>query len=413
MSSKQTVLIIGSGAREHAIAWMLKKSPEVGTVYMAPGHGGLGEIAVPVSLSTPAHIIAFAEKTGALVVIGPEQPLADGLGDALCARGLKVVGPSAAAARVESSKAEAKALMTRLQIPTARFEVVESLAQALEKLDAFPDGVVVKADGLAQGKGVVVAERWDAARVVEAMMTGHRFGTAGDRVVLEERLTGVEMSYMVLTDGVRQVALPTSRDYKRLLDGDRGPNTGGMGAIAPHPDATPALLDQIADTIVAPLLWALAEEGRPFRGILYAGLMLTDRGPYVLEWNARLGDPEAGVVLPLLGDDLFPYFEGLASGELPNAPLGAQGSAVGVVMATPGYPYESQKGIPVTLPPNPEAIIFQAGTEVRDGALRNTGGRTLLVVGQGGSMTAAREQAYRAVSRIAFPGAQIRGDIGY
>jgi phosphoribosylamine--glycine ligase len=413
MTSKRTVLVIGSGAREHAIAWMLKKSPDVGTVYMAPGHGGLGETAVPVSLPTPAHIMDFAAKTRALVVIGPEQPLADGLADALSARGIPVVGPSAAAARVESSKAEAKVLMARLHIPTARFEVVESLAQALEKLDVFPDGVVVKVDGLAQGKGVVVAERWEAAGVVEAMMTGHRFGAAGDRLVLEERLTGVEMSYMVLTDGVHQVALPTSRDYKRLLDGDRGPNTGGMGAVAPHPDDSPTLRGQIADTITQPLLDALAAEGRPFRGILYAGLMLTDRGPYVLEWNARLGDPETGVMLPLLCDDLFPYFEGLASGQLPDAPLRSHGSAVGVVLAAPGYPDAAQKGIPVSLPPSPEAIIFQAGTELRDGALRNTGGRTLLVVGQGGSMSAAREQAYREVRRIAFPGAQIRGDIGY
>ncbi|MGC8487030.1 MAG: phosphoribosylamine--glycine ligase [Clostridia bacterium] len=412
MTSKRTVLVIGSGAREHAIAWMLKESPDVGTVYMAPGHGGLGQTALPVSLPTPAHIMDFAEKTRALVVIGPEQPLADGLADALSARGIPVVGPSAAAARVESSKAEAKALMARLHIPTARFEVVESPAQALEKLDAFPDGVVVKVDGLAQGKGVVVAERWEAGGVVEAMMTGHRFGAAGDRVVLEERLTGVEMSYMVLTDGVRQVALPTSRDYKRLLDGDRGPNTGGMGAVAPHPDHSPALRGQIADTIVQPLLDALAAEGRPFRGILYAGLMLTDRGPYVLEWNARLGDPETGVVLPLLCDNLFPYFEGLASGQLPDVPLRSQGSAVGVVLAAPGYPDAAQKGIPVSLHPNPEAIIFQAGTEVRDGALRNTGGRTLLVVGTGDSMPAAREQAYREVGRIAFPGAQVRGDIG-
>jgi len=413
MNNRRTILVIGSGAREHALCWALRKSPDAGRIYMAPGHGGLEDLAEPIGLRTEAEIVAFAEQRQALVVVGPEQPLADGLADKLRARGVAVVGPSAAAARVESSKAEAKALMARLGIPTAAFVTAERPDQALDALGRFPGGVVVKADGLAQGKGVVVAEtRREAAQAVLDLMTGRRFGPAGDRVVLEERLAGTEMSFMVLTDGVRHLALPASRDYKRLGDNDEGPNTGGMGAIAPHPALTPALEDAILERIVAPLLDALAREGRPFSGVLYAGLMLTDRGPYVLEWNARLGDPETGVVLPLLHDDLLPYFEGVAAGRLPDRPLRWSGAAVGVVMAAPGYPEQAESGIPIALPLEPRALVFQAGTERVDGTLLNRGGRTLLVVGRDETLPAARSAAYREVGRIGFPNAQYRRDIG-
>ncbi len=413
MTSKQTVLVIGSGAREHAIAWALRKSPDVGTIYVTPGHGGLGETATPMVLPDASHIVAFAEETRAVVVIGPEGPLAAGLGDLLAARGVPVVGPSAAAARIESSKVEAKTLMARLQIPTARFRVAESLAEAEDAVGDFPDGVVVKADGLAQGKGVVVADsRGEALSAIAGMMKDHQFGQAGDRVVLEERLDGVEMSFMVLTDGVRYTALPTSRDYKRLRDGDYGPNTGGMGAVAPHPSDSETLHRLISDQIVSPLLTGLADEGRPFRGILYAGLMLTRAGPFVLEWNARLGDPETGVVLPLLKQDLWPYFEGIATGRLPDAPLEAEGVAVGVVMAAPGYPEAVEKGIPLSLPEAPRALFFQAATEMREGVLRNTGGRTLLIVGRGEDVETARACAYADLGRTVFRGARYRRDIG-
>jgi len=407
------ILIIGSGAREHALAWSLRRSAAAGAVYVSPGHAGLAPEAEAVALPTPDAIRRFARDHGCLVVIGPEQPLADGLSDWLRGDNIRVVGPSRRAARVESSKADAKRLMAKAGIPTARFVVVDREADAVAALAReFPDGCAVKADGLAQGKGVFVADTpHEALQAVHRLLTERRLGAAGARVVLEERLRGEEMSVMVVTDGAHFQYLPSARDYKRLLDEDRGPNTGGMGAVAPHPAWTPQLADTVAATVIDPLLYALRQEGRPFAGILYAGLMLTEEGPYVLEWNARLGDPEAGVVLPLVTDDLLAVFSDLADGQAPDVPLHWEGAAVGVVMAAPGYPDAPRRDIPLAFSEVPGALLFQAATRRVDGQLVNGGGRTFLAVGQGADWAAARELAYRQVARVRFPGAQFRRDI--
>jgi phosphoribosylamine--glycine ligase len=407
------ILIIGSGAREHALAWSLGRSRSAHAVYVSPGHAGLAPEAEAVNLPTPDAIRRFAREHDCLVVIGPEQPLADGLSDWLRGDNIRVVGPSRRAARVESSKADAKRLMAKAGIPTARFVVVDREADALTALaHDFPEGCAVKADGLAQGKGVFVCDSpHEALQAVHRLLTERRLGAAGARVVLEERLRGEEMSAMVVTDGTRFQFLPSARDYKRLLDDDRGPNTGGMGAVAPHPSWTPRLADTLAATVIDPLLHALREEGRPFVGILYAGLMLTDNGPYVLEWNARLGDPEAGVVLPLVTDDLLEVFSELADGKAPVSPLHWEGAAVGVVMAAPGYPEAPRRDIPLSFSEVPGALLFQAGTRRVGGQLVNGGGRTFLAVGRGATWAEARALAYRQVAGIQFPGAQFRRDI--
>lgn len=408
------VLIVGSGAREHALAWCLAQSPRVGHVYVAPGHAGLGPDAQAVSLRSPDAIRRFARDERCLVVIGPEQPLADGLSDWLRGDGVRVVGPSRAATRVESSKADAKRLMSWAGIPTARYVVVEDESDAIRVLTTtFSEGCVVKADGLAQGKGVFVTRTpHDALLAVRALLTERRLGAAGSRVVLEERLEGEEMSVMVITDGTRFQYLPSARDYKRLGDGDVGPNTGGMGAVAPHPAWTPALADRVSATIIEPMLGALRAEGRPFAGVLYAGLMLTPEGPQVLEWNARLGDPEAGVVLPLVDDDLLTVLDDLAEGRVADAPLSWSDAAVGVVMAAPGYPAAPVRHLPIHIDPVEGALVFQAGTVEHNGQLVNGGGRTVLAVGRGATMESARRLAYRQVAAIKFPGGQFRRDIG-
>lgn len=406
-------LIVGGGVREHAIAWTLRQHKAASRLYAVPGNAGIATIAECVELADDQAMAKFAREERCIVVIGPEAPLANGLADRLRADGIGVVGPSQAAARVESSKAEAKALMMACGIPTARAVVAHSLPEALAALDMFPGSVVVKADGLAQGKGVVVAE--DPAAAIEALtsfMERGTVGAAGRTVVLEERQQGQEMSVMALTDGDRFMFLPPARDYKRLGDGDTGPNTGGMGAVAPHPAWSDTLAGIISDTIFGPLLRRLRQEGRAFRGILYAGLMLTDDGPVVLEWNARLGDPEAAVMLPLLTEDLGPYLEALAGGYWPERVLRWSGSAVGVVMAAPGYPSRPTSGIVLDVTEVPGSIVFHASTRLtRDGQVITTGGRSVCAVGTGLSLADARARAYEQVKAVKFPGALVRSDI--
>jgi phosphoribosylamine--glycine ligase len=410
------ILVVGNGAREHALAWSLRREEGVGRVYAAPGNAGMAEVAECLGPMAEEALVAWAGAHVSLVVIGPEAPLAAGLADRLRQAGIPVVGPGRDAARIESSKAYAKRLMAKAGIPTARFTVVSSFEEGRARLRDFDteQGVVVKADGLAAGKGVVVAaSRAEAEAALAALFVERRWQDAGRIGVLEERLSGVEMSVMVLTDGTRFRWLPPARDYKRLRDGDEGPNTGGMGSVAPHPAWTPALADAIADRIIEPMLAALSREGHPFRGILYAGLMLTAAGPMVLEWNARLGDPEATVMLPLIQGDWVGHLRGAAEGRLPDTPLTAAGAAVGVVLAAPGYPDRPEAGIPLTIPPDPDALVFHAATARRaDGTLVNTGGRSLCVVGRGRDIAEARHQAYRMVDRISFPAASVRRDIG-
>lgn len=409
------VLIIGNGAREHAWGWSLRQDPGVQRLYASPGNAGLAEIAECVAgLDTAAKAAAFAREHDTLVVIGPEAPLAAGWADVMRQQGVLVVGPSRAAARIESSKAFAKELMGRAGIPTAGAIPVATVIEAETALRTHFRGgpVVVKADGLAQGKGVVVARHsGEAMPFIRDLLERRRLGDAGRVVLLEEQLMGPEMSLMAVTDGQRFHWLPPSRDYKRLGDGDDGPNTGGMGALAPHPAWNEALAEEARRRIFEPLLEALAEDGTPFQGVLYAGLMLTAEGPKVLEWNARLGDPEAAVTLPLLTANILPYLEGMATGHLPEQALTWKGVAVGVVMAAPGYPEHPVKEIPCEVHPVPGALIFHAATERGADGLKNHGGRTFCVVGRGRTWAEARDLAYSQVRAISFPGSLVRTDI--
>lgn len=416
------VLVVGSGGREHALLWKLAQSRRVDALACAPGNGGSDALAesLPVQAIDLDGLVGAAGRWRAdLVVVGPEAPLAAGLADRLLAAGIRVSGPSAAAARIESSKAWAKALMADAAIPTARAIVVTDPTRARAALGAFGLPVVIKADGLAAGKGVVVAPTHDeAVAALTAFLEDRSLGPAGQTVVIEEHLAGRELSVLALTDGRTVLPLPAARDYKRAADGDRGPNTGGMGAFAPVPDVDAALTDEIARTILAPAVRALAERGTPLRGVLYAGLMLTAAGPRVIEFNARLGDPETQVVLPLLGDqtDLAALLAATADGTLdalppPTPPTGA---AVGVVLAAGGYPGPYASGAPITgLDAVPDdALVFHAGTR-RDGSGRvvTAGGRVLTVVGRGPDLATARARAYAAADAVRFTGRYHRSDI--
>jgi phosphoribosylamine--glycine ligase len=407
------VLIVGSGVREHALAWCLAKSPAISRLYASPGNAGMAECCTCLDPLSDAALAEWAGEHADLVVIGPEAPLARGLADRLRSRGVGVFGPSQAAARIESSKAYAKGLMRGHGIPTAEAITVHSRAEAEGALMRLRGPVVVKANGLAAGKGVFVTDTAEEARdAVAWLMDEQGLGEAGQVVLLEERLEGPELSCLVLTDGQRFQWLPPARDYKRLRDGDEGPNTGGMGAEAPHPAWTTALQEEVADHIVEPMLAAMRAAGHPFTGVLYAGLMLTADGPRVLEWNVRFGDPETAVMLPLLDQDLLPHLWAVAQGRLSDRPLSWSRTAVGVVLAAPGYPEAPQAGIHAEVRPVPGALVFHAATlPAGPGAVLTTGGRSFCAVGVAGDLAGARAAAYRQVGHITFPGALVRGDI--
>jgi phosphoribosylamine--glycine ligase len=415
------VVVVGGGAREHAIAWACQRGREDVEVICAPGNGGSALIAenVAVDVTDAGAVARLAKERGAdLVVIGPDSAAAAGVADACNALGVAVFGPTAAAARIESSKAFAKSLMDDAGIPTARWvggdaEQRRALLGFIGELDGQ---CVVKADGLALGKGVVVCEGVeDAERALTACFDEQRFGAAGARVVVEERLKGREVSVLALSDGERLRVLSPARDYKRAFDGDSGPNTGGMGACAPTPDADAASLAGDATTLVLqPCIDALRERGTPFVGCLYAGLMLTDTGIRVLEFNARFGDPEAQVVLPVLDKPLLDMLRASARGELNAGVSPPHGSAVGVVAASAGYPGDVQTGHRIhgldTL--DDGVLCFHAGTRREsDGAVRTNGGRVLTVVGRGDGLDTARMLAYDNLERIHFEGMRFRTDI--
>jgi phosphoribosylamine--glycine ligase len=417
------VLVIGSGAREHALAWKLSREPEVDAVICTPGNPGIASAArcLPGDVSAPAELLAIAESQGVdLTVVGPELPLSRGVVDAFAAAGRAIVGPTKAAAALEWSKAFAKDFMHRHRVPTAAFRVCESADQALETIrrGEFTFPLVVKADGLAAGKGVVIAE--DAATaeaVVGAMMIDRRFGDAGSRVVLEEFLVGQEASYFVLADGTNFVQLGSAQDHKRIFDDDRGPNTGGMGAFAPSPLITEEMSRRVCDEIVSPVLAGMEHEGHPYRGFLYVGLMLTDGGPKVIEFNVRFGDPEAQVVLPMLDEDLAWLLGEAATGALPSRPARFRREPhVGVVLAAGGYPDAPEAGKAIdgidAASEVPGSIVFHAGTAKREGRLVTAGGRVLTVVGRSTTYRDAIDTAYNAASRIHFDGMQYRRDIG-
>jgi phosphoribosylamine---glycine ligase len=426
----QRVLIVGSGAREHALAWKLGQSPDITALYVAPGNAGTGVTAenVPVSATDIAGLLRFVEERDiTLTVVGPEAPLALGLADTLRARGRRVFGPDAAAAQIESSKAFAKDLMKDAGVPTAGYAVFDRYEDALAYLSGATYPVVLKADGLAAGKGVSICPSFTQARdVLRSMMVDDVFGSSGNRVVIEEVLSGPEVSLIALVDGERVAALPLAQDHKRLGDGDTGPNTGGMGAYVPVPFLSAQERDALVKLAIEPVIRALAAAGTPYRGALYAGLMLTETGPKVLEFNCRFGDPETQVLLPLLADDLLPWLEAAADGHLPDHQIPIHNrSAVGVVLAAPGYPDKPVLGgridpsPPAPLPQGergdrylPELLVFHAGTGLNDeGHVITAGGRVLTVVGLGDTIDEAAEQAY--ATPIHFEGMQRRTDIAW
>ncbi len=415
------VLIAGSGAREHALAWGCARHPGTELI-CAPGNGGTAALAENVAVAAddvPAMVRLAVEREVDLVVIGPDGAIAAGLADGCAERGIAVFGPTRAAGRVESSKEFTKLLAGAAGIPTAAWQAggVDD-RHRLHGFAAELGTCVVKADGLALGKGVTVCDDAAAARAaIDACLLEGRFGDAGTRVVVEERMSGREVSVFALSDGDSVRALAPACDYKRIHDGDRGPNTGGMGAYAPpaglDPDA--ATLDDALRRFVAPCVAALRAQGTPFRGCLYAGLMLTDAGPRLVEFNARLGDPETQVVLPLLGEDLLDLLTACARGGLEAGRARAlPGAAVGVVAAAAGYPGRVRSGDEITglEALDGDALLFHAGTRRdTDGTVRTTGGRVLTVVARGDSLAAARERAYANLGRVRFEGMQHRGDI--
>jgi phosphoribosylamine---glycine ligase len=414
------ILVAGSGAREHALCWRLSRDPGVDRVVCAPGNAGIARSfpTLPVDAADPEALLDAAERERIdLTVVGPEVPLGRGIADLFSARGRPIFGPRRLAAQLETSKAFAKDFMQRHAVPTARYRVCDTAADALAILGTgeFGESVVVKADGLAAGKGVVVAEtRADAEAAVQAAMVDRVFGNAGSRIVIEERLIGPEVSFFVIADGEYAVPLVAAQDHKRIFDGDRGPNTGGMGAFAPSPLVDAALTDRILDEIVRPVLHGLIVEGSPYRGVLYCGLMLTADGPKVIEFNVRFGDPEAQVVLPMIAEPLTPILWAAATGALRPARVSISAeSHVGVVIAAGGYPGDVRTGDRIDgIDDASEALVFFAGVKAHDGALVTSGGRVMTVVGKGATFRVAIDRAYSAVSRIRFGGMQYRSDIG-
>jgi phosphoribosylamine---glycine ligase len=417
------ILVLGAGGREHALIWRLLADGDRPQVIAATGNPGIASLCAThdVDILDPARVLDLARDKGVdLTVVGPEAPLEKGLADVFRQQGRRIVGPSAAGAALECSKVDSKRFMEAHGIPTARFVACTSAAEALEAVagDAFGFPVVVKADGLAAGKGVTVANtRAEAEGAVREAMVDGRFGASGARLVIEECLTGPEVSAFFLCDGVRALPLSTAQDHKRIFDGDRGPNTGGMGAFAPSPLVDDALARFTSERVVAPVLDGMRRAGEPYIGFLYVSLMLTPDGPKVIEFNVRFGDPEAQVVLPLLRGSLSSTLLAASEGRLePDMMTTGDDRYVGVVLASRGYPAGAESGVPIdgldAAARVEGALIFHAGTAMREGRVVTHGGRVLTVVGRGSDYRSAMETAYRAVSHIQFDGLQYRRDIG-
>ncbi len=410
---------MGSGGREHALAWSLAQSPSLTKLYAAPGNPGIAEEAECVALDVTDHgaVIAFcADKAIGLVVVGPEAPLVDGLSDSLRAAGVPVFGPSQAAAQLEGSKGFTKDLCARAGIPTAGYVRTSSLEEARAALARFAAPYVLKADGLAAGKGVVIAETLADAEETLADMFGGAFGGAGAQVVIEEFMAGEEASFFALTDGTAIVPFGSAQDHKRVGDGDTGPNTGGMGAYSPAPVLTAELQARVMAEIIEPTVRTMREEGNPYQGVLFAGLMLTADGPKLIEYNARFGDPECQVLMMRLQSDLVALMLACAKGELAGTEVSLRdATALTVVMAAKGYPGTPEKGGAIALD-NVEsegAKVFHAGTALKDGMLVANGGRVLAVTATGANVTEAQAKAYAAVDAIDFASGFCRRDIGW
>lgn len=414
------VLLIGSGGREHALAWKLAQSPRVAQVYVAPGNAGTAREAKITNLALSAHqdLIDFCRKENiAFTVVGPEAPLAAGIVDDFRAAGLQIFGPTRHAAQLESSKDFAKAFMARHQIPTAAYQTFSDAAQARDYVTAKGAPIVIKADGLAAGKGVVVAMTLaDAHAAIDDMLLANKMGEAGAQVVIEDFLQGEEASFIVMVDGEHVLPMATSQDHKRLLDDDQGPNTGGMGAYSPAPVVTEKVYRRAMNEIILPTVRGMAAEGHPFTGFLYAGLMIApDGAPYTVEFNCRFGDPETQPIMARLETDLADLITAALAGKLDQTFVGWDArTAVGVVLAAKGYPQDVQKGDAISGIDAAETLgkVFYAGVQDADGVPRTNGGRVLCVVGLGHGVAAAQEAAYAAVDKIHFDGMQYRKDIG-
>ncbi len=417
------VLVAGAGGREHAIVWRLSRDPGTAAMIAAPGNPGVGALATRAAVD-PAELdalLALAERESIdLTVIGPELPLDRGVVDRFRAAGRRIFGPPRAAAQLECSKVFAKGFMARHGIPTARYRVCDNAvdARALIASGEFGFPVVLKADGLAAGKGVVVApDRAEADAAIRAAMDERQFGAAGARLVVEECLSGPEVSFFALCDGSGAIAIATAQDHKRIFDNDQGPNTGGMGAFSPSPLVDAAMHARIMREIIEPVLRGMRSEGTEYRGFLYAGLMLTCNGPKVIEYNVRFGDPEAQAVMPLIDGELLPLIAAAADGDLRGHAVQLKPAvSVGVVLAAAGYPGTVKGGAPIRGLADaarvPDAMVFHAGTAERDGEIVTAGGRVLTVVGTGATYQSAIDRAYEAVSLISFDGMQYRRDIG-
>ena len=413
------VLVIGSGGREHALAWKIVQSPLVKKVFCAPGNAGTANVAENIDIPSDNvdALLQFATVTGiGLTVVGPEQPLVKGLVDSFEESGLRVFGPSQRAAEIEGSKVFCKDLMKKYGIPTARYESFDSPDQ-VKLFTKEDEPVVVKASGLAAGKGVILCSNAEEARsAVQSIMQEKAFGNAGDQVVVEEFLTGQEVSLLAFTDGKTVLPLDSAQDHKAAFDGDKGPNTGGMGAYSPALVFTEELKQQVIDEIMIPTVRAMAKEGRYYRGILYAGLMLTESGPKVLEFNARFGDPETQPIMMRIKNDIVPIFEACIDGTLAKQSLQwRQEPTVCVVMAAKGYPSSYEKGKEISglnSDENRQAVVFHAGTKLENGKVLTNGGRVLGVTALGSDINQAIKNAYSAVDKIKWDGVHYRKDIG-
>lgn len=416
------ILIVGNGGREHALLWKLREDAPEAEFFITSGNGGTAGLAtsLPLGAGEFQALAGWAQKEGvALTVVGPESPLAEGIVDHFSARGLPAFGPSRAAAEIESSKAFAKSLMERYRIPTAPFRSFTALPDAEAYLDQIGAPMVVKASGLAAGKGAVVCSTVEEARSVLREMLGGAYGEAGKEVVIEEFMPGEELSVLALTDGTRVLPLLPAQDHKRIGEGDTGLNTGGMGAYSPVVLATPALMERVTAEILLPTVVAMQKEERPFRGLLYAGLMITAGGPKVVEFNCRFGDPETQAILPLLESSLLEPMLAIATGgSLEGMEMRwRSGAAVTTVLASEGYPGDHRTGLPIEIPAelqhDPSVLLFHAATAHIDGALRTTGGRVMAVTGLGATIQAAAARSRAAAGAIRFEGRYLRRDIGW
>ena len=415
------ILVVGSGGREHALAWKLAQSKRIQIVMVAPGNGGTAsdQRLKNVPITDPKQLADFAEQEHiALTVVGPEVPLAAGIVDLFRERGLKIFGPTQRAAQLEASKDFAKSFMLRNGIPTANSQTFADVAAAHQYVDQQGAPIVIKADGRAAGKGVVVAMTLDEAhQAIDMMLADNRLGDAGARVVIEEFLEGEEASFIVMVDGSNVLPLATSQDHKRLLDNDQGPNTGGMGAYSPAPIVTPQLHARVMREIILPTVQGMAKEGEPYTGFLYAGLMIDAQGnPKTLEFNCRMGDPETQPIMARLKTDLVTVIEHAVNGTLKDIELDwDRRTALGVVLAAAGYPDAPRKGDVISGIPeeSEDSVTFHAGTIIDSGALKTAGGRVLCVVGLGDSVRVAQKHAYETVEKVRFDGMQFRHDIGW